>query len=35
MMADSGETAVDDFIHVQQARQSRSRVDEECVVEFS
>lgn len=34
-MADSGETVVDDFIHVQQAQQFRSRVDEECVVECS
>lgn len=32
-MADSGETVVDDFIHVQQRQQLRSRVGEESVVE--
>lgn len=32
-MADSGETVVDDFIHVQQAQQLQSCADEERVVE--
>lgn len=31
-MTDSGETVVDDFIHVQEGQHFRSRVDEECVV---
>lgn len=34
-MADSGETVVDDFIHVQRAQQFQTCVDVECVVECS